>query len=65
MKLNLPNYSKFKIFQKSALFILIFFMGLMVYVTAIAMVRKSGSTHLDMGKVQQLRYVEETPQKAI
>lgn len=46
---------KFKIFQKTATAIFLFFMGLMVLVSFKALSRKSGSTGLDMGKVQKMR----------
>lgn len=39
----------------SALFLFIFF-GLMILTTGVAFTRRSGSTGLDMGTVQKIRY---------
>ncbi len=64
MKIRIPDLSQKRIFQKSAVFILIFFMSLMVYVTGIAMIKKSGSTRMDMSRVQQMRYSDEPLQTA-
>lgn len=50
--------SNMKLFQKIATSIFIFFMGLMVLVTIVAHARRSGSTGIDMGKVQIIRYQE-------
>lgn len=46
---------RFKLFQKVAVSIFIFFVGLMVFVGFKAYSRQSGSTGLDMGKVQKMR----------
>ena len=46
---------KFRIFQKAATVIFLFFMGLMIFVSFKAFSRKSGSTGLDMGKMQKMR----------
>lgn len=48
-------FKRFKIFQKVAIGIFLFFMGLMCLVFIVAMQRTSGSTGLDMSKVQQMR----------
>ncbi|HRD55920.1 MAG TPA: hypothetical protein PLC42_05940 [Parachlamydiaceae bacterium] len=44
-----------KFFQSVLIAVFAFFMGLMVLVFAVAMQRSSGSTGLDMSKVQLLR----------
>lgn len=44
-----------RLFQKSVVAITLFFFGLMLFVTLVAQMRQSGSTGLDMVKVQQLR----------
>jgi|GEM_PF-2115704 len=51
----LPFFKRFKIFQKVAIGIFLFFMGLMCLVFVVAMKKTSGSTGLDMSKVQMLR----------
>jgi len=52
-----PFYLKLRVFKKFATCVFLFFMGLMCFVTYVAYSRKSGSTGLDMGKVQQMRSV--------
>jgi hypothetical protein len=47
-----------KLFQKTAIAILAFFMGLMIYVTIIAHTRRSGITGIDTARIQQMRYNE-------
>jgi hypothetical protein len=46
---------QFKLFQKVAASIFLFFVGVMVFVGFKAYSRQSGSTGLDMGKVQMMR----------
>jgi len=53
--MTLPFFIRIKLFQKVAIAIFLFFMGLMCLVFIVAMQRTSGSTGLDMSKVQQLR----------
>lgn len=53
--MNILCFRKIKLFQKVAVLIFSFFMGLMCLVFVVAMQRKSGSTGLDMSKVQQMR----------
>ena len=53
--MTLPFFIRIKFFQKVAIAIFLFFMGLMCLVFIVAMQRTSGSTGLDMSKVQQLR----------
>jgi hypothetical protein len=55
-------FSKSRLFQKSASAILIIFMGILVWVTIVAYMRQSGSTHQDMSKVQLLRKDKERHQ---
>jgi len=43
-------------FQKIVVLVLCLFLGMMIVVTCIAFSRKSGTTGMDMGKVQQMRY---------
>jgi hypothetical protein len=45
-----------KLFKKSAIGVFFLFLATMVYVTFVSYSRLSGSTGLDMGKVQYLRY---------
>ena len=47
---------KLKLFQKAAMGTMIIFFGMMGLVIVAAYSRKSGSTGLDMAKVQQMRY---------
>lgn len=49
-------FSKWKIFQKVAIGVLVTFMGLMVLVCVAAYSRTSGSTRQDMAKAQFVRY---------
>lgn len=48
-------FSRWRLFQKAAVGILVVFMGLMVLVTVVAHARKSGSTRQDMSQAQVLR----------
>lgn len=50
---------KFLLFQKFALGILVLFFSLMAWVVIASYARSSGSTGLDMSKIQKIRY--ETP----
>jgi hypothetical protein len=47
--------AKMRWFQKFAVGMLVFYMGLMLYVTVYAHLRHSGNTGLDMGKIHQIR----------
>jgi hypothetical protein len=51
----MKQIAKWRLFQKAAVGILVLYFGLMLYVTVIAHMRKSGSTGMDMGQVQLLR----------
>lgn len=51
-------FSKMRLFQKAVVVIFSLFMGLMIFVTIVAYARRSGSTGMDMGKVQKMRYEE-------
>lgn len=46
-------FVRMKIFQKVAITIFSFFMGLMILVTIVAHTRRSGSTKMDMMRIQQ------------
>lgn len=46
-------FARMKLFQKIALAILSFYMGMMILVTVVAHTRRSGSTGMDMMKIQQ------------
>lgn len=50
--------TRIRFFQKSVVGITFFFLGLMFYVAVIAHLKKSGSTGMDMTKIQQIRYQE-------
>ncbi len=52
----MPNLDKYKWFQKTVIAIACVFFGLMVLVTVLAYSRPSGTTGLDMAKVQKMRY---------
>jgi len=54
---------RIKWFQAAVISILCFFLGLMAIVTFAVYSRRSGSTGMDMGQVQQMRY--EANQKLI
>jgi hypothetical protein len=43
-------------FQKAAVGVILLFFGIMIMVTFVAYGRRSGSTGLDMAKVQKIRY---------
>jgi hypothetical protein len=43
------------LFHRTAAFLLILFMGVLVFVTGVAFTRKSGNTGMDMGKAHLLR----------
>lgn len=47
-------FARMKLFQKAAMAIFSFFMGMMVLVTVVAYSKRSGSTGMDMMKIQQL-----------
>lgn len=49
------SFKRFRLFQKITVAIFLFFMGLMLFVFFVAMRRSSGSTGLDMSKVQLMR----------
>ncbi len=53
--MKLPIQQRFRLFQKVAAGILILFFGIMFFVTIIAYLRPSGSTGLDMSKIQKMR----------
>lgn len=46
---------KFKLFHKFAVGVLVLFFGIMLIVSVAAYSRRSGSTGLDMSKVQKIR----------
>lgn len=46
-------FARMKLFQKAAIAIFSFFMGMMILVTIVAHARHSGSTGMDMMKIQQ------------
>lgn len=48
-------FSRMRLFQKAATAIFIFFMGMMVMVTVVAHVKKSGSTGMDMMKIHLMQ----------
>lgn len=48
-------FARMKLFQKAAMAILTFFMGMMILVTIAAYTRRSGSTGMDMMKIQQIQ----------
>lgn len=48
-------FKRIRIFQKVAIGIFLFFMGLMALVLVVALKKTSGSTGLDMSKVQLMR----------
>lgn len=48
-------FTRMRLFQKAATAILAFFMGMMVLVTIVAHTRRSGSTGMDMMKIQQMQ----------
>jgi hypothetical protein len=49
-------FARMKLFQKVAMAILAFFMGLMVFVTIVAHVKRPGAIGMDMMKVQQMQH---------
>lgn len=49
------NLSRLRIFQKSAVAVLIIFFSIMIFVTIVAYSRPSGSTRQDMSKAPLLR----------
>lgn len=54
----MPIFARMKLFQKVAMAILIFFMGLMVFVTIVAHARRSGSLGIDITRVQQMQKIK-------
>jgi len=46
-------FARMKIFQKIVIAIFCFFMGMMILVTVVAHTMRSGSTGMDMMKIQQ------------
>ena len=48
-------FSRMKLFQKAAVAIFCFYMGLMIFVTIFAYTRRSGVTGMDMMKIQQMQ----------
>jgi len=51
----IPAIGKMRLFQKFAVGILVFYMGLMLFVTVYAHLRRSGNTGLDMAKIHKMR----------
>jgi hypothetical protein len=49
-------FQRYRIFRKSAIGIMVLFFGMMLLVTVTAYSRRSGSTGLDMAKIQKIRY---------
>lgn len=49
------RFDQYKWFQKSAIAVLMTFMGILIYVVIIAYSRRSGNTGLDMAKIQEMR----------
>lgn len=50
------NFQKLRLFRKAATATLIIFFGVMACAVVFAYSRQSGSTGLDMAKVQKMRY---------
>lgn len=50
------EFKKLKLFQKAAMGTMLLFFGMMGLVVVAAYSRQSGSTGLDMAKVQKMRY---------
>lgn len=48
-------FAKFRLFQKTAVLLFLTYMGLMVYVTCIAMLRPSGVAGIDPAQMVQTR----------
>lgn len=48
-------FARMKLFQKAAIAIFAFFMGMMILVTIVAHTKRSGSTGMDMMKIQQMQ----------
>lgn len=48
----MSTITRLKLFQKAVIAIFSFFMGLMILVTIVAHTRRSGSTGMDMMKIQ-------------
>lgn len=46
-------FARMKLFQKAVIAIFCFFMGMMILVTVVAHTKRSGSTGMDMMKIQQ------------
>ena len=55
-------FARMKLFQKAAIAIFSFFMGMMILVTIVAHVKRSGSTGMDMMKIQKM--IHENGKKA-
>jgi len=55
-------FARMKIFQKVVIAIFTFFMSMMILVTVFAHTRRSGSTGMDMMKIQQM--LRDTNKKA-
>jgi hypothetical protein len=55
------DFKKMKLFQKAAIMTLFLFFGMMGFVIVAAYSRQSGSTGLDMAKVQKMRYEARHP----
>lgn len=51
-------FTHLRLFQKTATAIFIFFSGMMLLVMVTAYSRRSGSTGMDTGKIQKIRYDE-------
>jgi len=50
------KFQRYKVFQKMVIGVTATFFGMMVLVVLVAYSRRSGSTGLDMAKIQKLRY---------
>lgn len=56
-------FARMKLFQKTAIAIFAFFMGMMILVTIVAHARPSGSTGMDMMKIQQMLQKKNTQEE--
>lgn len=55
--MKIPFWQRWRLFQKAAAGVLIFFFGIMAFVTVSAYLRKSGVTGMDMAQVRKLREI--------
>lgn len=59
MEVKLSFLARIRFFQKSVVCVAVFFLGLMFWVAVVAHTKRSGSTGMDMGSIQKIRFQED------